>query len=328
MANKLFHFNGIQAILTDIGLNLEEANTIASASQAVDDFYEDKLITFENGELFYPVVTAHRMLDHDNLDSRDASNIWMPFHFFPNHAGVCEPQTENVEKLVEFVRNYPAGNANERLILHGILLHIYVDTYTHQGFMGLYCKHNDISDLDDTDSWDLSWIKGNLPPSVGHGEALTYPDDMWRRWSYTDNKDKPVKRDNQKLFLSITKSISQLMQELGYQVKELTQPQLKNYKRIYAIDGRRVEYDAEIMKQFDAITRGNVGGEEDVTYQKWKKDIMRKVHSKENKYIRDIPTAGPFANSNWFIFQKISRDIRTFFKREIFPDLRISTTVY
>ncbi len=49
MANKLFHFNGVQAILTDIGLSHMDANTIASASQAVDDFHEEKLIAFEDG---------------------------------------------------------------------------------------------------------------------------------------------------------------------------------------------------------------------------------------------------------------------------------------
>ena len=37
MANELFHFHGVQAILTDLGLNCAAANRIASASQAVDD---------------------------------------------------------------------------------------------------------------------------------------------------------------------------------------------------------------------------------------------------------------------------------------------------
>ena len=107
MANKLFHFNGVQAILTDIGISYKAANTIASASQAVDDFHEDKLIVFEDGALFYPVVTAHKMLDPDNLDSRDASNIWMPFHFFPNSDGYIAAlktieilQRENVLKAI------------------------------------------------------------------------------------------------------------------------------------------------------------------------------------------------------------------------------------
>ena len=328
MANELFHFNGVQAILTDIGLSLEEANTIASASQAVDDFHEDKLVCFENGELFYPVVTAHRMLDPDNLDSRDASNIWMPFHFFPNHKGVCEPDTDNVDKLIQFVKDYPLRNTHEKHLLHGILLHIYVDTYTHQGFMGLFCKHNDISDLDDKDTWDVAWLKGNLPPSIGHGEALTYLDDMWRRWCYTDANNKTVNRDNQKLFLKITRNIQKLMCELGYEVNALSRAQERNYKRIYAIKGDEKEYEGRIKREFDAITKDNVGERENISYQKWKKDVMRKVQSKENKYIRDNSIPYPFDDSKWVTFQKLSKDIRTFFKKEIFPNMRIDTTVY
>lgn len=327
MANKLFHFNGVQAILTDIGLDHHTANTIATASQAVDDFHEEKLIVFEDGSLFYPIVTAHKMLDTDNLDSRDASNIWMPFHFFPNNQGICEPETDNVKKLIQFVKEYQYKNETEKLLAHGILLHIYVDTYTHQGFMGLYCKHNDISDLDDNDSWDMSWLSGNLPPTIGHGEALSYPDDMWRRWSYTDNKDNHQNRDNQALFQTLTKQIYLLMLELGYDVHDLSTEQLKNYKKIFAVKGSVKDYEKKIIQKFDSITKTNVGNDEDVSYQKWKSSIMRKVQSKENKYIRTI-SHDSFKNSKWFIFQEISQEIRSFFKREIFPNINVKTVVY
>lgn len=328
MANELFHFYGLQAILTDIGIQCIEANTIASASQAVDDFYEDKLITFENGELFYPIITAHKMLDSKNLDSRDASNIWMPFHFFPNNEGVCQPDTENVHKLIEFVKNYPLQNDVEKYLLHGILLHIYVDTYTHQGFMGLHCKHNDISNLDDKDSLDIGWLTGNLPPCIGHGEALTYPDDMWRRWSYNDNKNCPMYRDNQDIFIQIVKKIQPLMGILGYQVNELSNLQLDAYKKIFNIKGDNLEYRDKIINKFNRITINNVGDDRNIDYQKWKNNIMRKVQSKENKYIRITSSDFSFNESKWFLFQKIAKDVRTFFKSKIFPEIRITTTIY
>jgi Family of unknown function (DUF6765) len=327
MANKLFHFNGVQAILTDIGISYKIANTIASASQAVDDFHEDKLIVFEDGSLFYPVVTAHKMLDPDNLDSRDASNIWMPFHFFPNRKGVCQPETENVRKLIQFVKDYPCRNEIEKQLMHGILLHIYVDTYTHEGFMGLHCKHNDISDLDDKDAWDMGWISGNLPPSIGHGEALSYPDDMWRRWRYTDNKDDTIDRDNQEIFLTITKQIHQLMLDLGYEVNELSKSQLRNYKKIFSKKGKAKNYEKNIIKQFDSVTKDNVGEGKDISYKKWKKNVMRKVQSKENKYIRDNSNDS-FIDSKWVVFQNMSKNIRSFFKKDIFPNINIKTVVY
>lgn len=329
MANKLFHFYGIQAILTDIGLGGVEANRIASASQAVDDFHEDKLIVFENGELFYPVITAHRMLDSDNLDSRDASNIWMPFHFFPNYEGICEPETDNVKKLINFVKNYPCMNEIEKHLLHGILLHIYVDTYTHQGFMGLHCQHNDISNLDDENSWDIGWLAGNFPPSIGHGEALTYPDDMWRKWCYTNNQGMSIYQDNQKLFLTITKQISLLMEELGYETKKLSTAQLDKYKNIFSIKGtaKLEDYENKIINEFDQLTLMNVVQGEDISYPKWKNNVMRKVQSKENKYIR-YDTSESFYNSEWVVFQKLAKDVRSFFKKEIFNNIRIDTRVY
>jgi hypothetical protein len=314
--------------LTDIGISHQIANTIASASQAVDDFHEEKLIVFENGELFYPIITAHKMLDSDNLDSRDASNIWMPFHFFPNDEGICEPDTKNVTKLIQFVKDYSYQNEEEKYLIHGILLHIFVDTYTHKGFIGLNCKHNDISDLDDKDMFfDLSLISSNLPPSMGHGEALTYPDDMWRRWSYSDNKDETVDRDNQEIFLTVTQSIQSLMAKLGYDVNELSEQQLNNYKKIFAIKGNERNYEENITKRFDSITQGNVGEGKNISYPTWKKAIMRKVQSKENKYIRTI-SEDDFENSRWVVFQKLAKNVRTFFKKDIFPHIRIKTTVY
>ena len=129
MAGKSFHFNGVQAVLTDIGIPIAQANMIASASQAVDDFKEEKLIVFDDGKLFYPVVTAHEHLDPDNIDSRDASNIWMPFHFFPDKNGVCAPETKNVAKLIDFVKTKigeEGCSETKKNILVGILLHILV----------------------------------------------------------------------------------------------------------------------------------------------------------------------------------------------------------
>ena len=326
MAGKEFHFNALQAILTDIGLNSAQANTIASASQAIDDFYEEKLITFENGELFYPIVTAHEMLDADNLDSRDASNIWMPFHFFPDHHGVCKPDTDNVKKLVNYVKEYAYTNEMEKSLLHGILLHIYVDTFTHEGFMGLHCKHNDISDLDDEETWNILSPCANFPPAIGHGEALTYPDDMWRRWSYADNSGETIRRDNQNIFLTVTNRIQPLMKELGYEVTALSELQQEKYKRIFAMKGGK-NYESEVAAAFDAITQSNAFPSTDIEYQHWKKNVMRKLPGKGNKYKREIPLDA-FYSSQWVVFQRLAKDVRTFFKKEIFSEIRLKTRVY
>ena len=321
MAGKEFHFNGIQAILTDIGFDPERANRIASASQAVDDFTDEKLIVFDDGKLFYPVVTAHKALDVDNIDSRDASNVWMPFHFFPNDNGVCQPDTPNVEKLIGYVKKRISEDACtevERNLYTGILLHILVDTHTHQEFMGLYCRHNDISGLDDKDHFGRN-IFSDFPPAIGHGEALTYPDDVWRRWCYKDCRDKKRDRDNQKLFYTITRKIPEYLNQLGLRNEGLSSAKLKKYKSVFAMEKDHAD-------GFDDITRKNVPADFDMSYKYWRDLTLRGVQSKENIFIKTDPDH--FETSEWFLFQKIARDIRNFFKQEIFPQLTIKTKVY
>jgi len=323
----MFHFNGLQALLLCCGIPAERANLIATASQAVDDFHEDELLVFENGEPFYPVVTAHRTLDHRNIDSRDASNIWMPFHFFPNEKGVCEPETENIEKLLGFYNDYSdvmGKNNKQRDLLTGILLHIIVDTYTHKGFMGLYCRHNDISDLDDNESIDIGWIAGNIPPSIGHGEALTYPDDMWRKWSYTDNLNKRVERNNRNIFLEIVEKVPGYLRKMGYDVNELDNEQTEKFKQIFS----KVDKKNKVASgEFNKITASCLDYDFNFQYKKWKNQIMRRANTRQNRYIR-IVDKEEYLNSEWYLFQKLAEKVRIFFKSDIFPELRIETKVY
>lgn len=324
MANKLYHFNAIQAILSDIGIPLQEANTIATASQAVDDFHESKLIVLDDGSLFYPTVTAHRMLDLKNLDSRDASNIWMPFHFYPNEYGVCAPETENVQKLTEYVKGQlPNLSQSAKLLLTGIYLHIIVDTYTHQGFIGLYCQHNDISQLDDSNVIDFGFIKGNVAPAIGHGEALSYPDDMWRNWSYKTSNGELVTRNNIEIFKQVTRKLPEYLSALGYDANELTEEQLSDYCNIFSLN---TDHGKDPKSAFDRRTLANFPNG-DIEYKHWKSHVIRPVQSKENRYKR-IVDAQQFQESEWFQFQLLARGLRAFFKTSIFPNLKLDTKVY
>ena len=321
MANKSFHFNGIQAILTDVGLPVGQANTIATASQAVDDFHQETLIVFDDGKLFYPVVTAHRMLDSDNIDSRDASNVWMPFHFFPDNDGVCRPDTPNVDRLIDYVAariRRDDGPQVQRDIFTGILLHIVVDTYTHQGFMGLYCRHNDISQLDDENEIDFGFI-GNIPPAIGHGEALSYPDDSWREWRYKDSYDQPVFRDNKAIFMAAALKIREVLIRLGFDADTLVQIDPDKYRPVFASK-------ADHAEQFDAITGQNNPDGVDISYKVWRDKTLRGVKSADNVWIKKDPDR--FDTSEWYLFQACARDIRGFFKQEVFPKLCLRTKVY
>jgi hypothetical protein len=321
MAGKSFHFNGVQAILSDLGLPIEQANIIANASQAVDDFYEDELIVFDDGKLFYPIVTAHKMLDADNLDSRDASNVWMPFHFFPDDDGVCKPKTQNVASLIEFVKSQLDTDSiteKEKNIYIGILFHILVDTHTHKGFIGLHCRHNDISRLDDENETNFN-IFSNVAPSIGHGEAMTYPDDSWRNWSYKDSQDQVVVRNNPESFIDATKQISEVLSYFGIDSSGINETLEEKYKSIFVLKKGHED-------QFDEIARENGGSQDQIAYKHWKEITLRPVQSKDNIYIKKDPTT--FKDSEWFLFQMAAKNIRSFFKDQIFPELRIKTKVY
>ncbi len=321
MAGKAFHFNGIQAVLTDIGVDFEKANMIASASQAVDDFTEDKLIVFDDGKLFYPIVTAHKTLDPDNLDSRDASNVWMPFHFFPHNNGICKPDTPNVKKLIKYVKDkITDGGCSkiEKNLYVGILLHILVDTYTHEDFMGLHCRHNDISALDEDGVFDPTLLANALPP-IGHGEALTYPDDMWKKWSYKDHKDEKQGRDNKDVFYNIIQKVPEFLNQLGIDNNGMGDVKGEKYKPIFAMKKNH-------EKEFDKITQANVAADADISYKHWRELVLKSVQSKDNIYIKK--DSANFESSEWFLFQKTAKDIRGFFRNEIFPKLTIKTKVY
>jgi hypothetical protein len=261
------------------------------------------------------------MLDPDNLDSRDASNVWMPFHFFPDNSGICRPNSENVKALVQFIKNrFAKSNLSEteKNIYMGILLHILVDTHTHEGFMGLYCRHNDISHLDDETERDFTFFS-NAAPAIGHGEAMTYPDDSWRIWSYKDSRDQIIKRDNPKAFLNAVKQIAKTLSIMGVDNPGIEAGLEKKYDEIF-------RQKKDHASAYDQISLGNGGSEEGITYKSWKEKTLRPVQSQENIYLKN--DASPLEDSEWYLFQQAAKTIRTFFKDEIFPQLTIQTKVY
>ena len=77
----------------------------------------------------------------------------------------------------------------------GMALHVYADTFAHQGFSGIFSKENDIDSLK---SKDVNLIKmliykalkklNTYYPTYGHMQALALPDDPTARWEYLFDK--------------------------------------------------------------------------------------------------------------------------------------------
>lgn len=212
------------------GFSHKEADVISYCAQYVDDATNSGILKFNNGARYHRISSAHKILDRRNFSDVDNQRVWVPFHFLPGNDGfpknenksdsfihklVCKPDSFVVRELLDACRN----DIEKPYGLHrlGITMHVYADTYAHQGFAGVKHKINEVNNLklynEDIDMADkLSKFFGDAWDSVkqkfvndafplGHGAALTCPDKPYLKWSYTDGFGKEVERDNTEIFI-------------------------------------------------------------------------------------------------------------------------------
>lgn len=217
------------------GLTPEQAEVVAYAAQYVDEATNDTPVCFDNGAMYQRIASAHKMLDYDNLPQLANHLSWVPFHFFPGngefqnrqqsmrfvHKLICAADSHSSRALLEHVRAFkgqPYG-------LHwlGIALHVYADTFSHQGFAGISHEVNEVHDLtSESDSgFDgyfqrigdnaASWLVSNFLP-LGHGAALSMPDLPFLRFSYRDGMGRDIRRDNSKIFTHAVDQMCRVVQ--------------------------------------------------------------------------------------------------------------------
>lgn len=237
-----FHLGVTFIIARLAGFSSEEANIIASSAQYVDDAVKEGTILFSNRAAFSFIASAHKMIDYRNF--RDLANhtVWIPFHFLPsneiqNNSGIADPF---FNKLIcrpnSIVAQDMLANCSENfskpfgLYLTGITSHVYVDTWAHQGFVGMSHEYNTVSEIYKADGsidqemikyrkkyfkkglvrslWDhiQSWFVGKANP-VGHGCVLSYPDLPYLSWAYKDWQGQMIFRDNTKDFIEAAKHL-------------------------------------------------------------------------------------------------------------------------
>lgn len=199
-----------------------KALTIAYCAQYVDDATNAGLITFDIGAMYKRISSAHKMLDHRNLDELANHQVWIPFHFLPGNGGQSagsDPKGSFIHKLVCKPDSPVARDMLKACVsasgkpygLHrlGVAMHVYADTFAHQEFAGVNHKINEVDDLSsnlkskDKRFWNkiASYFIGEAFP-LGHGAALDYPDQPYLVWQYKNGEKKPrlIKRDNPKIF--------------------------------------------------------------------------------------------------------------------------------
>lgn len=233
-----FHHATTYVIARAAGFEHDQADIIACASQYVDDATSSGTVCFDNQAVYNRINSAHKMLDPRNTQELANHQVWMVFHFLPGNGGkqanenmdggfinkiVCRPNSPVAQ---EMVRNVILEK--DRLYgLHrlGVAMHVYADTWAHQGFAGVLHEINEVEDADETGNSGVftggmdGWLKeklrdklDDLIPPLGHGRANVFPDMPFLQWQYRNGKDELIRRDNTSDFIEAADNMCKVMQ--------------------------------------------------------------------------------------------------------------------
>lgn len=219
-----FHHATTYVVARDAGFDHDKADTIAYAAQYVDDATSSGTVYFDNCAVYNRISSAHKMLDIRNTEELANHEVWMPFHFMPGNGGLAaglNPDGSFIDKIVctpnspaaqEMVRN--AILEQDRAYgLHrlGVTMHVYADTWAHQGFAGVLHEINEVENAVETGNSGVfeKGLAGILRdalddaiPPLGHGRAQTFPDMPFLKWKYKNGRGITIPRDNTTDFLA------------------------------------------------------------------------------------------------------------------------------
>ena len=214
------------------GFPHRQASIIAYSAQYVDDATNSGLIRFDNDAMYSRISSAHKMLDYRNSDELSNHRVWIPFHFLPGNGGVPageNPKGSFIKKIVCTADSHVArdmlractNDFEKPYALHrlGITMHVYADSWAHQGFAGVNHKINEVSKMKSNNkSLDRNFfnkilnffLSESFP--LGHGAALSYPDHPTLVWEYRNGLKEKVKRNNLEMFMDATDKMCRAMQ--------------------------------------------------------------------------------------------------------------------
>ena len=140
---KDMHFYAIYALARAAGIKDSVANTVAYASQFVDDAVDQGVVFVSNRDAVLPTMTSHKPIDYQNAIPNDQWQVWVPFHFLPGNQGerddfyarmTCgkggNPAARVLDNAVD------GANAEFWPHLIGVAAHVFADTFSHYGFIG------------------------------------------------------------------------------------------------------------------------------------------------------------------------------------------------
>ncbi len=220
------HYYGIYALCIACGIRKEIAEKIAYASQFVDDAvintitfdkdYKDNLFSVIDGKSKVTnIATCHSYFVIKTLNYQAMIFNTSAFHFFPGNKGNTFTKKMRCMKNPVILQKFIQETIKEKPFIPeklGMLLHIYADTFSHQGFSGLISKENDINGLkSNQEKGILSAIKlfikkrrdplyslfDKFIPAYGHAQAFHYPDIPYGQWEYSYDKSDDFSNDKE-----------------------------------------------------------------------------------------------------------------------------------
>lgn len=343
-----FHLAVIYVLARTAGFSNDDANVIARSSQYVDDNTQCNPVKFSTGGIYNSICSAHKALDYRNFQELADHLVWTSFHFLPGNCMlpsneekdndfvsrlVCKPNSYVARDMInECIRNSRSGTELYRL---GITLHVYADTWAHQGFAGIQSNVNRVQYItNDIESENLlekvshyfseifdrdcsNFIDDVLP--LGHGAVLSYPDRPFLKWSYKDSNGNLIHRDNPEEYKDAVRNIYFLLRRFRLRDAEA---------EVEEMDWEELEKITQLFKAFD---------DEDgvVRNQRWLQKIKEGFFSfgpEEIDCFTDGYTWGQmalsdltdctnqdFLNSHWKKFQDALIDHHYFLLRNLFP---------
>jgi hypothetical protein len=227
-----FHHAVTYVVARIAGFSHPQANIVAYSAQYVDDATNSGTIKFINGAMYTRVSSAHKMLDYRNSKELKNHRVWIPCHFLPGNGGEaagdnpagsfirkirCTPDSPVAQDMVAAcIRDKDKPYGLHRL---GITMHVYADTWAHQGFAGVNHDINKATRIKVDGKIDNNFknrmisffITTALP--LGHGPVLSYPDLPYLSWSYySPYLKKEIVRDNPTDFLVAAEHLCMAMQ--------------------------------------------------------------------------------------------------------------------
>lgn len=328
------------------GFKHEEADIIAYAAQYVDDATCNGAVCFDNDAMYLRISSAHKLFDKENFDEVENRQVWLPFHFLPGNGGqsaggktegtfinklVCLP---NSPVALEMVRAAILGQ-DKSYHLHrlGITMHVYADTWAHQGFAGV---QHDINNVEDAEETDGSGVFGKLitflldvldkaVPPLGHGRANVLPDMPFLAWQFKNGRGETISRDNTDLFCTAADAICRRMQEYrrhGGATVEITGIGTDDMQIIRELFSsiRKKEGEKRHWEWVQAIKKGRFSfGGASISYDEdeeksWKAQALGTADD-----LPEYPYNESFLASNWKMFHDALQLHRLTVSHEILP---------